>query len=100
MQLPQYIWAAPAVKARIFIQRTSDGALKSAPGVQVIEQIALVRLVPTDAIGGNRAQVQASDVRRGEQPRDQLAILRDRGYYQAWAKRPRDLILAHGNHTG
>src|SRR5579871_4615863 len=80
MQLPQYICAAPAVKARIFI--ADSDALEGAARVQVIEQIAFVRLIPADARGRNGAQIQPSDVGGSEQARNQLAVVRDRGNHQ------------------
>src|SRR5580658_10254874 len=85
IQLPQYICAAPAVKAKIFIG-PSYGTLKRAAGVQMIEQVAFVRLIPTDALRGDRAQVQAANIGGGEQARDQLAVVGDGGDHEAGAK--------------
>src|ERR1035438_5169852 len=62
----QNICAAPAVKAMIFI-RPSYRALKRPAGVEMVEQVAFVGLIPTDAMRGNRAQVQAADIGGGEQ---------------------------------
>ena len=46
-----------------------------AAAVQVIEQVALVRLVPADLVGGNRAEVQPVHVRRAhEAPRRALVV--------------------------
>src|ERR1700691_5183762 len=99
MQLAQYICAAPAVKARIFIG-PSYGALKRPAGVEMIEQVAFVRLVPTDALRGNRAQVQAAHIGGSQQRRDQLAIVRDSGYHHARAKGAGDGVLVHRHYAG
>src|ERR1039457_1034219 len=99
MQLPQYICAAPAVKAMIFI-RLSYRALKRPAGVEMVEQVAFVGLIPTDAVRGNRAQVQAAHIGGGEQARDQLAVVRDGGDDKARTERARDLVLAHRHHAG
>ena len=42
-------------------------ALEGAAGVQVLEQVALVRLVPADLRRGDRPEVEAVDERRGQQ---------------------------------
>src|SRR5215472_4400334 len=74
--------------------------LKCPAGVKMIEQIALVRLVPTDLTRRDSAQVEPSYVRRREQPRGEGAIVRDRCDHQAWSQSSRDVLLAHGNHAG
>src|SRR5512134_339309 len=67
-QLPQYMPPAPAVMWR---SRTSGGArepLQGPPHVEVLEEVALVRLVPAHLPRGQRAEVQPVQVRRGEDP--------------------------------
>ena len=46
-----------------------DGLLKRAARVKMIEKISLVRLVPTHLVRRDRANVQAIDVRRGDEAR-------------------------------
>src|ERR1035441_825520 len=99
MQLPQYICAAPAVRARIFMGPL-HGALESAAGVEMGEQVAFVGLIPTDAMSGNRAQVQAADVGRGEQTRDQLTVVRDGSNDQARTEGARDGVLTDRPYAG
>ena len=46
---------------------SSGSALQGALLVEEVEEVALVRLVPSDLVGGDRAEVEAFDVGRGEQ---------------------------------
>src|SRR5882724_6400755 len=66
----------------------------------MIEQVAFMRLVPTDLAGGDSAQVEPAHIRRGEQPRDQARIARDRRDHQAGTKALRDFVLWNRNHAG
>ncbi len=49
-----------------------------AAAVEVLEQIALVRLIPADAAGRDRAEIQAVDQGRSQQPLLQRIVTRDR----------------------
>src|SRR5882762_5012528 len=99
IQLPQYICAAPAVNAIIFMRRSSYRALKRPAGVQVIEQVAFVRLVPTDPVGRDGAEVQPAHIRTRQQPRDELTIMCDSRYDETRSEGARHLVLAHGYHA-
>ena len=46
---------------------SSGSALQGALLVEEVEEVALVRLVPGDFVGGDWAEVEAFDVGRGEQ---------------------------------
>ena len=43
------------------------GALQRPLPVQVVEQVSLVRLIPADTVGGDRAEIQAVDVGADQQ---------------------------------
>ena len=60
--------------------------MKSAPTVEVFEEIALVRLVPANLIGRYRANVQAIDIRRINQSLNELRILGNGCHHEAWPK--------------
>src|SRR5258708_28831860 len=45
-----------------------EQALEGSPGVEMIEQVAFLRLFPTDVHGRDRPEVQPADVAGGEQP--------------------------------
>src|ERR1035437_1425179 len=78
---------------------SSYRTLKRPAGVEVIEQVAFVRLVPTDLAGRDSAQVQPAHVGRGEQPPDRAAVARDRRDYQARTQTSRDILLADRDHA-
>src|SRR5262245_46957754 len=74
--------AADALAAARAGHLTSDGSsrgLQSAPRVEVLEQVALVGLVPAHLLRRDRSQVQPLDQRRREQPLDQAEVGGDRG---------------------
>src|SRR5512139_401867 len=64
MHDPQYMLAAPAVRARM---RITSRCLKRAPRVQVIEQISFVWLIPRNVVRRNRPKVETPHVGRCEQ---------------------------------
>src|SRR5678810_461500 len=55
--------AAREIKNSHLKSSNSDGLLEGTTRVQMIEEIAFVRLVPTDLIGRERADVEAIDTR-------------------------------------
>ena len=55
--------------------------LKRSPRVQMLEQVALVRLIPTNLPGGDRADVEPVDIARGVQLGREILVARDRGGY-------------------
>src|SRR6187431_1599947 len=79
-QLPQYIPAAPAVMKRIFIRSGSHRrGLQRARAVQEIDDIAFVGLEPVQPNRGDRAEIEAIDMRRVEERAAQFGFLRDGG---------------------
>jgi hypothetical protein len=49
---------------RTRVTSDGDGVLESASTVKMFEEIAFVRLIPTDLVGREWANVEAIDVRR------------------------------------
>ena len=73
-QLPQYIAPAPPVKDRILTRRRrqlTSAAAETTPRVEVLEQVAFVRLIPADLVRLDGAEVQPIDERRSEQAIDE-----------------------------
>src|SRR5258708_7198332 len=69
--------------------------LKRPAGVQVIEQVAFVRLVPTDLTGWDSAQIQTPHVGRREEAPDEATVIRDRRDHQARTHGP-DRLMHRG----
>ena len=65
----------------------------------MIEEIALVRLVPTKLISCDSADVKPVHVGSRDQTLDQFRIGSDCSNHQAWTKRLRNLFLIDFHHT-
>ena len=74
--------------------------LEGATAVEVIEEVAFVRLVPTQLICRDWSKVESIDVRRLNQPSYQFRILGDGCNDQAWSERGGQLILCNANNAG
>ena len=66
----------------------------------MFEEIAFVRLIPTDLVCRHRADVQAIDIRGGNQSLNQFRISSDCRDDQAWSKRFRNLVLVDFHDAG
>src|SRR4029453_10001664 len=95
-QLPQYMPPAPAVMSRtLTVAPSRGGPLDRAPLVEVLEQVALGRLVPADPHGGNRAQVHPLHERRRQEPPAQRYVLGDGGQRERRAQDVGQLLGPH-----
>jgi hypothetical protein len=58
--------AAREIKNPQVQSSNGNGVLECTARVKMIEEIAFVRLIPTDLVGGERADVQTIDARGGD----------------------------------
>src|SRR5215471_14662139 len=68
----------------------SSSPLKRTSSIEMFEQVPLVRLVPTDLVGRNRAEIQAVNNRRADQPANKLLVSRYRRDHEALTQDFRD----------
>src|SRR5260221_11545972 len=100
-QLPQYMPPAPAVIWRIrtrYLGRPRP-SLQRAPDVEVLEQVALVGLVPAHLITRYRAQVEPVEVRCAQHARGKGGVVGDRGDREGRTEARRDLLRANRHDT-